>query len=315
MSALLGRTTLINPTSFISSKNAPYISLIIATFLWASSFVALKIAFVEFHPVHVLFFRMAIATVCFLLVFKKIGKINYQSGDWKYLTGMCLFEPCLYFIFESIALKNTSASQAGVITSLLPLMVALGAYLFLQEYLSKKSFMGFFIAVCGAIALSLLSIETELAPNPVLGNFFEFLAMVCACGYTLLLKHLSSRYSALSLTALQSISGSLFFLPPAIILPLPDVFSMTSILAIIYLGLFISIGAYGLFNFAVSKIPASEATAYINFIPVFTIIIAFFVLDERLNIWQLIACGVIVTGIILSKSAKKRPHCPNKKAC
>ncbi len=63
-------------------------------------------------------------------------------------------------------------------------MVAVGAYLFLKEQLSKKSLLGFFIAVCGAIALSLLSTETELAPNPIFGNFFEFLAMACACGYT-----------------------------------------------------------------------------------------------------------------------------------
>jgi len=249
---------------------------------------------------------MAIASLCFLLVFRRLGKIRYQQGDWKYLVGMCLFEPCLYFIFESIALKNTSASQAGVITSLLPLMVAVGAYLFLKEHLSKKSLLGFFIAVCGAITLSLLSIETELAPNPIFGNFFEFLAMACACAYTLLLKHLTTRYSALFLTALQSISGTLFFLPAAIVLPLPDSFSINSVLAIIYLGVFVSIGAYGLYNFAVSKIPASQATAYINFIPVFTAIIAFFVLDERFTLWQLAACGVIITGIVLSKSSDTR---------
>jgi drug/metabolite transporter (DMT)-like permease len=249
---------------------------------------------------------MFIASFCFILVFRRLGKARYQKGDWKYLAGMCLFEPCLYFIFESIALKNTSASQAGVITSLLPLMVAVGAYLTLKERLSKKTLFGFFVAVCGAVTLSLLSTETELAPNPIFGNFFEFLAMVCACGYTLLLKHLTARYSALFLTALQSASGALFFLPPALLLPLPEVYSTNSLLAIIYLGVFVSIGAYGLYNFAVSQIPASEATAYINFIPVFTVVIAFFVLDERLTIWQLAACGIIVTGILLSKSSNKQ---------
>lgn len=295
------KAIIINIQSPTLTKNLPFIALIIATFLWGSSFIALKIAFVEFHPSQVIFFRMFVATFCFMLVFRRLGKIDYRKGDWKYLFGMCLFEPCLYFIFESIALKNTSASQAGVITSLLPLMVAVGAYFFLKEQLSKKTILGFIIAVSGAIALSLLGNETELAPNPVLGNFFEFLAMACACGYTLVLKHLTLRYSALFLTALQAASGTLFFLPPALWVPFPDEYSNSGIFAMIYLGIAVSIGAYGLYNYAVSKIPASQATAYINFIPVFTIIIAFFILDERLTIWQIAACGVIVTGILLSK--------------
>ena len=184
-------------------------------------------------------------------------------------------------------------------------MVAVAAYVFLKEHLSKKSLLGFFIAVCGAITLSLLSTETELAPNPIFGNFFEFLAMACACGYTILLKHLTIRYSALFLTALQSLSGTLFFLPAAIVLPLPEVFSIHSALSIVYLGIFVSIGAYGLYNFAVSKIPASQATAYINFIPVFTVIIAFLILDERLSMGQLVACGIIVAGVVLSKPSRK----------
>ena len=287
------------------TNNTPYIALIIATFLWGSSFIALKIAFIEFHPMHVLFFRMLLATLCFTLVYRKLGKMHYQQGDWKYLAGMCLFEPCLYFIFESIALKNTTASQAGVITSLLPLMVAVGAYFALKEHLSRKSIIGFIIAVCGAIALSLLSTETELAPNPIMGNFFEFLAMVCACGYTLLVKHLTLRYSALFLTALQSASGTLFFLPAALWFPFPAEYTASGVIAIVYLGFVVSIGAYGLYNYAVSKIPASQATAYINFIPVFTIIIAYLVLDERLSIWQIAACGAIVAGILLSKPSKK----------
>lgn len=275
-------------------------------FLWGSSFIALKIAFVEFHPAHVLFFRMLVATICFMIVFRQMGRLRYQKGDWKYLAGMTLFEPCLYFVFESVALKNTSAAQAGVITSLLPLMVAAGAYLTLGEQLTKKTLMGFSIAIIGAIALSLLSNTTEQAPHPILGNFFEFLAMVCACGYTLLLKHLTLRYSALFLTAFQSMIGALFFLPAAIWLPLPESYSNTSVMAIIYLGVFVSIGAYGFYNYAVSKLPASQATAYINFIPVFTVIIAFFVLDERLTVGQLAACCAIVAGILLSKSSINR---------
>ena len=72
---------------------------------------------------------------------------------------------------------------------------------------------GFVLAVIGVCWLSLASEVSEGAPRPVLGNFLEFAAMVCATGYTLTLKKLSARYTPLFLTAIQAFIGALFFLP------------------------------------------------------------------------------------------------------
>ncbi|MDG3088212.1 DMT family transporter [Vibrio hannami] len=137
--------------------------------------------------------------------------INYQTGDWKLLIGMTLFEPCLYFVFEAQAIRFTSAGQAGMITSMLPLMVAVAAYFLLQERNTLRQWAGLFIAVIGVVWMTLSGTESEQAPNPVLGNLLEFGAMVMAVGYTLLIKHLIQRYSAFVLTALQSFVGTFFF--------------------------------------------------------------------------------------------------------
>ena len=45
----------------------PVISLLTATVLWASSFIALKLAFRSYDPMFVIFARMAVASVCFLI--------------------------------------------------------------------------------------------------------------------------------------------------------------------------------------------------------------------------------------------------------
>jgi len=280
----------------------PTISLIVAMFLWASSFVALKLAFQSYPPMQVIFGRMFIASLCFVIFIPTFRKINWRRQDLKYFLFMGICEPCLYFLFEAKALQLTSASQAGMITAMLPLLVAILAWSWLKESISRKTLVGFSLAIIGACWLSLASETSISAPNPLLGNFFEFLAMVCAAGYTVSLKHLTNNYPPLFLTAFQAFIGALFFFP---FLFLPGVgFSVvwetTSALAVIYLGTFITLGAYGCYNYSVSRIPASRAAGYVNLIPVFGVILGMLILGDTLNLSQWLACGLVFCGVWLS---------------
>lgn len=276
--------------------------LVVAMALWGSSFIALKIAFAELPPMWVIFARMALGSLVFLAAWRWRGRLDYRAGDWKYLLGLAVCEPCLYFVCEALALKNTSASQAGMITALLPLLVAMGAFVFLRERISRTCLAGFLLAVVGVVWLSLAGEADDHAPAPLLGNFLEFLAMLCAMGYILTLKYLSERYSTFLLTAMQSFVGALFFLPLAMwSAPLPQSISPTALTAVLYLGLAVTVGAYGLYNFAVSRLPASQASAFVNLIPLFTLIFAVLLLGERLNFQQICAAGLVFVGVALSQ--------------
>ncbi len=289
-------------------STAATLSLILAMLLWSSSFVALKIAFTGYHPMQVIFGRMLVASICFVPFIPGFLRLKWQRRDMRYLVLMAVFEPCLYFIFEARALENTSASQAGMITAMLPLLVAVGAGALLKERISRLTLVGFFISICGAVILSLGAEATAASPAPLLGNLYELLAMVCAAGYTICLKHLSDRYPPLFLTATQAFIGSLFFafflLPEGV--GLPRHWNAGPGLAVIYLGTFITLGAYGLYNFAVSRIPANQAAAFVNLIPVFSVMLGFILLGERLNLWQWLASGLVFGGVYLSRLGGKR---------
>ncbi len=280
----------------------PIFTLIMAMLLWASSLVALKLAFRGYHPMQVIFGRMFIASLCFVIFIPSFRKLNWRRRDLKYLLIMAICEPCLYFIFEAKALKLTTASQAGMITAMLPLLVAILAWWLLKEHISRQTLVGFTLAILGAIWLSLASDASIDAPNPVFGNLCEFLAMVCAAGYTVSLKHLTSNYPPLFLTAFQAFVGSLFFLP---FLLLPDIGFPTEwhnvpLLAVVYLGTFITFGAYGCYNYSVSRLPASQAAGYTNLVPVFSVLLGILILDESLNMFQLLACGLVFIGVGIS---------------
>ena len=296
-----------NPVTENTRRLLPVISLVLAMLLWASSFVALKLAFRGYHPMQVIFGRMLIASLCFLPFVPGFFKLNWRLRDLKYLLIMAICEPCFYFLFEAKALALTSASQAGMITAMLPLLVVVLAWLWLKESIARQTLIGFSLAILGACWLSLASDTTSEAPNPLLGNFCEFLAMVCAAGYTVSLKHLSSNYPPLLLTAVQAFLGSLFFFP-FLLLPeigFPDHWQPASALAVVYLGTFITFGAYACYNFGLSRVPTSQAAGYVNLIPVFGVLLGMLILGEHLNIQQWLACGLVFCGVWLSSRVRQ----------
>ena len=284
------------------------LALLLASALWASSFVVLKMAFAVYDPMVVIFGRMLVGSLLFLALWRNFRTVKYQPGDWKPLLFMAFCEPGMYFVFEALALENTDAGQAGMIVALLPLMVAAAARIFLGERVSPRTWAGFTLALAGAAWLSLDAVSTATAPNPALGNFLEFLAMVCATGYMITLKRMSVRYSPLFLTAIQAFFGTAFYFP-LLFLPstaMPTIFDPLGVGAIVYLGAFVTLAAYALYNYGTSKIPASQASAFTNLIPVVTLAMGWAVLGERLTLWQYAASGLVLFGVVLSQDRKGR---------
>jgi len=282
----------------------PSLGLMLAMLLWASSFVALKIAFRAYDPMVVIFGRMAVASVCFLLLCRWfMNSVDFRWSDLKYILFMAFCEPCLYFLFEARAMEHTTASQAGMITAMLPILVALAAGWLLKETVGLYTWLGSLMTLAGVFWLTLESVPSSDAPNPALGNFYEFIAMVCATGYTITLKRLTRRYSPFFLTAMQAFAGSVFYLP-LLFLPstrLPLHFEPASGMAIIYLGAVITLGAYGLYNFGLKHIPASQASAYVNLIPVFSVLMGWMLLDESFSGTQCLAAALVMAGVYISQ--------------
>lgn len=281
----------------------PSIALFTAMILWASSYIAMKVAVEHYDPMVVMSCRLFLGSCTFALGWKQLRHIRLRPGDWKPMLLMAFCEPCIYFLLEGYALRYTSASQAGMVVSSLPMFVAIGAFFFLGERLSAKVWTGFFVAMAGVVWLSLGGVATDNAPNPLLGNALETLAMASASGYMILAKRLSAHYPPIFITAAQCVTGTIFFIP-LLALPttqLPTEFHLNATLCILYLGTIITIGAYGLYNYGVSKIPAGQASAWGNLIPVAALIMGRIFLGDVLTPAQYIASALVLTGVYLSQ--------------
>jgi len=299
---------MINNNTNRNFDTAAVAALIVAMIVWASSFIAIKATLPYIEPMSIIFGRMLVASLCFVYFIKSFMKLNFTKNDIKYIALMVLFEPCLYFIFEAQALVYTTAGQAGMITSMMPLITAIGAGIFLNELISKKLILGSILAIFGAVWLSLSGTDDTYATNSLLGNSLEFMAMVCGAGYAISIRDLAKKFSPLFLTAIQSFVGFLFFLPFAIwdYNHVDMEFNIVAISWIAYLGVVVTLGGYGLFNFALSRMAVSKASMYINLIPIFTLVLASLILGETLAYIELIASGIILAGVFITQVPTSR---------
>ena len=283
-------------------------ALLAAVIFWGSSFSIMKISIHSLGPWTVMWARMVVALVVIVPFWRRIWPLPYQPGDWKLLLPMCLFEPCLYFTLESNALRFTSSSQAGLITASVPIMVAFAAPFALGERVSRGTVAGLAAAMGGVVWLTLAGDPSDVATNPLLGNTLEMGAMMSAVGYIILVKKLSWRYSPFTLTAMQIVVGFCFFLPGVYSFAGKGiVLTVGQIGALVYLGVCVTLGAFGFYNYGIAHVPANRASAFINIIPVVAVIFGWTLLGETLNGEQIAAAMCVLSGVWLSQWCGKSP--------
>ena len=296
------------PWTFAGRSGWPIAAILCAVCLWGGSFAAMRSALQVLDPWSVMWLRMAIALLFLLPLAGRLRRLPYRHGDWKMLTAMVLFQPCLYFLLESHALGLTTSSQAGVISASVPLMVTIGACWLLAEPVGRKSFLGLLLSMAGVAGLTLMQSEHGQAANPYLGNLMELGAMACAAANMLAIKKLSQRYNAWTLTALQVAAGAIFFLPGLWFLARDTGLRVTGDLVrtLIFLGFFVTLGAFGLYNWGMSRIPAGRASIFINLVPVIAVFIGWLALNETLTPGQWIAAATVIIGVWVSQRTDHR---------
>lgn len=290
----------------------PHLALLAAMCVWSTSYVALRIALTELSPLAVMAGRMLAASVVFMPIWAGLYRALRRQGHLGALLLMAFCEPCLYFLFETHALRLTTASQAGMVISLLPLTVAALAWLVLGERVGGRVWLGFALAVGGVIWLSLAAAPSENAVDPLAGNGLEAAAILCASLYTVMARRLSPLYSPMQMTAVQSGLGMIFFCllflafpggtePVSLGFALPPWAAWASVL---YLGGFVTFGGYGLYNYGVSRLSAGQAAAYTNLIPVIALAFGVRLLHEVFLPSQYLASGLVIAGVLLSQRQK-----------
>lgn len=293
-----------------------FVALFTGCFLWGSALSVVKIALQEYDPVFLVFARMAIAflilTPVVLVKFRHVRL--YRKFDLFLLLLLSCCDPIGFFFFEAMALQYTSASQAGIMWALGPMLNLGAAWLILRERTTLPVIICIIVAMGGVIVLTASGGVSEHASNPILGNFFEFLSLCGAATFVIILRFLRGRYPALFVVWVQSLIATLVFLPTLAFdsVQLPTAFNLEPFLVLFYLAACVSLGAQVCSAYAMARIPVPRAAAFGNLIPIIGVLSGIIVLGERLEIVQWLACGVVLGAVLVSQYFQKKSDAPSE---
>ena len=284
----------------------PVISGIIVSVLFGLSFMFTREALDILAPMQLLSFRFALAALS-LTVLRLAGviRVDLRGKNLNSLFVVALFQPVLYFIFETTGVKLTSASEAGMMMGLIPVVVVLLEVPFFKSAPSIKQLASVVLSVAGVFFIVVMKGNVELGYN-IWGTLALIGAVLAAGMYNIYSKKSTLAFTPVEITYLMMWTGALLFNGIVLIqhiaggtlgsmfIPLAQ---PRILAAIVYLGIFSSVLAFFLMNFMLSKIRASQTATYINLTTVVAILGGILFRGETFAWFQGVGAFMIILGV------------------
>lgn len=279
-----------------------YTAVILAILFWSLSFVWYKTALLYFTPTGIITFRLTLASIALLAIGLLLRQVQrLQLKDLKLFLTMAFFEPFIYSLCEANGLTMVSSTLAAVIVATIPLFTPLGAFLFFKERISLQNAIGIILSVVGVV---LVAYQTgNQAKGSFLGIALMFGAVIAAIGYVISLKKLTQRYNSFSIVTYQSIIAALLMLPVFMATDklTPAMFTSEALVPILKLTAFASIIAFLLYAYSLKHFSIAKINVFLNLIPVFTAIAAYFLQGDRFSTINLVGIAVTLAGLYVSQ--------------
>ena len=282
-----------------------YSSIILSMLCWSLSFVWTKIVYLVYNPITTVTLRLLISTTLLYLFAKGFNKLQRIAPKDRWpIIALAFFEPFMYFMGESFGLKYVSSTLGAVIISTIPLFSPIAAFYFHKERLTIPNIIGILVSILG-VSVIIFNKQLALVASPI-GLTLLFIAVFAAVGYSIFLKNLAKKYNPLTIITYQNFIGIFFFLPLFLIFDLNhflEAHPTTQVItALINLAVFASSLAFIFFTYALKHLGITKSNAFINVIPVFTAIFAFFILKENLGVQKIIGILIVMGGLFFSQS-------------
>jgi drug/metabolite transporter (DMT)-like permease len=278
----------------------PILAVLGAMLFWGLSFVSSKtILNTGFPPMTMVFLRFLIASIVLIpLQRRRDPGFRLQKSDRLFLLLSALFGTFFYFLCESRGIKYTSASNAALITAIIPALTVGVEYLLFKN--SVRWFQGL------GIALSIVGVYFVVQRSPgqydraLLGNLLMFGACLSWVAYNMFSRNLHRGLRGINLITFQSMIGTVLLLPIALSEARSWSFGSLGVwLNLVYLGVICTALSFFLYLYALARLGPVRVTSFINLLPVVSVVGGMAILGERLLAAQMIGGVVIILGVFL----------------
>jgi drug/metabolite transporter (DMT)-like permease len=290
-------------------------ALVVATLIWGATFTIIKGALHDVSPLVFISLRFTFAAIILLpFLFREIKNITKPVLLGGILLGLFYF---LGFSTQTIGLSYTSATKSGFITGSFVIFTPILQVIFEKKLPSIGTLFGIVLAIVGLIFLSskgtsLLSVFSEMGESFNLGDFFTLLCAFFFSLYVVYLDIVSKKYDYKPLVFLQiAVTGICGILFTGILslfgLENPRIeFTANLLFAVCYTSILATIVTTIIMTKYQKLIVPARAGIIYAFEPIFSAIVAFFVLREKISNFGFIGGALIFSGLLVSELLDKK---------
>ena len=269
--------------------------------LWGASFPLTKLALQGLGPMGIAFVRWTISTLALAGWLAVSGRLPLAAGlvrhnlrtlSWVALAGITLF-----YALENLALRYTSATNAGILANLTSVFIALLAAVWLRERVGPRGWLAMGVAFLGAALVSQGSGHLTISGTGLTGDLMMVLATFFGALFSIGGKGLTEHYPSDVVTTAIAAAGALFLLPLALWEGLNLALPATVWVALIVLGL----GSGALANLfwlqILSHMPATRAGIILFLVPVTSTLLAVLLLHEPITAGMLGGGALVLASV------------------
>lgn len=218
---------------------------------------------------------------------------------------LALFQPILYFFCETYGIFYTSSAFSGTIIAIIPIMGIVFDKLLMGSNIRTKQVICAFASVAGVIITTL---GAKGMKSSLLGICFLAGAVAFGALFYVFSKKSAEYYSAIERTYVMFGGGSLVFTAFALIqceghytdIMLAPLTNHMFILAVLYLAVISSVGAFIFQNWGNNYVTVSEATLFANLTTVISILAGVIFLHEAFTLQQIIGAIAILISVYIA---------------
>ncbi|CAL2091787.1 DMT family transporter [Tenacibaculum sp. 190524A02b] len=283
---------------------------IIGIVMFSSKAVMVKMAYqYNVSSIHLLMFRMLFSLPFYILILllskKNETKVNVKDYWWLLFFGFIGYYLASYFDF--LGLQYIKASLERIILFIYPTLVLLINRVFFKEKITKYQVLAILLTYAGVI-LAFGGEQQVLDSKLLLGGFLVFLSALTYASYLVGSGWLIPKFGVKTFTSYAMIIATVCVVIHYLIV------DRTSFLVypkeVYILGFLMAIIATlipsFLVSYAIQKLGASNFSILGSIGPFSTIVLAFILLGERMNVWQCIGAIIVVVGVrVVAKQKEK----------
>ena len=276
------------------------IALVFATLFWAGNYVVGAIAVQSISPLDLTWLRWVLAAVPLLILAQLVEKPDWRRAlrSWRRLAVLAALGVAGYVLLLYTALEYTSALSASLINAANPAVMALLAAVVLRERLGWRVVAGLVLGLFGVLlVITNGSLASVFSMRFNIGDLLMLVAISVWSVYTIVGRKLD--VPPITATAIQATMVAVALAPFAIAGGVSWPAEASVGLAVVFIAVVPSIGAYVLWNLALKQVSPTTAGLYLNLVTVFTVIISV-ILGAQLTLAQAIGGLVVFAGVALS---------------